>query len=202
MKTKLLTSLLLVFVLGTPAYAQEDWFFGVAYETSLASGTAADFASPFSWRGASFTGRRAVRDNFTVGFLTGWHVMNDEGVASTSLDDQGLQQGLDITGYTLRYINSFPIMASFFWYSGMPGGSRLYLGGNLGGYYIERRVEVNVFAISRERLHFGAAPEVGIVTPLGWRGRGFAGARYNWAASSGGSGDITYWNFFVGVAWQ
>ena len=201
MKTKLLTSLLLVFVLGTPAYAQ-DWFFGMAYETSLASGNAADFASPFSWRGASFAGRRAVRDNFTVGFLTGWHVMNDEGVVSTNLDDLGLQQGADITGYTLRYINSFPIMASFFWYSGMPGGSRLYLGGNLGGYYIERRVEVNVFALTKDRLHFGAAPEVGIVTPLGWRSRGFAGARYNWAASSGGSGDITYWNFFVGLAWQ
>jgi len=202
MNTKLLTSLLLVLVLGTPAYAQEDWFFGLSYETSLASGDAADFAKPFSWRGASFSGRMPVRDNVTVGFLTGWHVMNDQGVVSTSLDDEGLQKGVDLTGYTFRYINSFPIMASVFWYTGMPGGTRLYLGGNAGGYYIERRVEVNVFAVDKKRFHFGAAPEVGIVTPLGWRSKGFAGARYNWAASSGGSGDIMYWNFFVGVAWQ
>ena len=109
MKTKLLTSLLLVFVLGTPAYAQEDWFFGAAYETSLASGKAADFAGPFSWRGASFSGRRAVRDNFTVGFLTGWHVMNDEGVVSTSLDDQGLQQVSRLPRLRTLLVNGCPI---------------------------------------------------------------------------------------------
>jgi hypothetical protein len=201
MKSRLLVSLLLVFVLGTPAYAQ-DWFFGVAYETSLASGSAADFAKPFSFRGASFAGRRMIQPNVSVGFFVAWHVMNEDGVASTSLDTEGLQDGVDLTGYTFRYINAFPVHATLHWYTGRPGDTRLYVGGGAGIYYIERRVEANVFAVTEDNWHFGAAPEVGIVTPLGWQARGYAGARYNWAASAGGSGSITYWNFFIGVAWM
>jgi hypothetical protein len=126
--------------------------------------------------------------------------MNDEGVDSLSIVEDDV--GSDFTGYTFRYINSFPIMLNVFYHLGQPGNTNAYIGLNGGVYYIERRTEVSVYVIDQNNWHFGLAPEIGIVTPLGWRARGFLGARYNWAASSGNSGSITYWNFFIGAAWM
>lgn len=202
MKMRVLLAMIMVLALGSPAYAQGDWWFGMAYETSLASGDAADFTGGLSWRGASFSGRKMVKDNVSTGFWTAWHVMNESGVGTVGFELEGFDDALDLTGDFFRYINSFPIMLNAHWYSGMVGSPRFFLGLNGGVYYIERRVEVGVFAVDEDNFHFGLAPEAGIAVPMGWRSRGFIGARYNWAASAGGSGSITYWNFFVGLAWM
>jgi hypothetical protein len=202
MKTKALALLVLILFVGTPAYAQQDWWFGLSYETSLASGSAADFASGLSWRGAGFSGRRMTSENTSVGFMTGWHVMDDVSRETLDFEAEGFDRSLDLTGDYFRYVNSFPIMLNGHYYTGLPGDTRGYVGANVGVYYIERRVEAGIFVVDDNNWHFGASPEIGIVTPMGWHARGFLGARYNWAASAGGSGSITYWNFFVGVAWM
>ncbi len=193
--------LLLVFLLGGEAYAQVgDYFFGFAYDTSLPSGDAADFAGDFSWRGASFGGRRMVKENVSVGFLAGWHVMYEETDEVGSL--QGEEFGLDVQGKQFRYINSFPIMMNAHYYTGFAGNLRPYVGLNAGLYYIERRMEIGIYFLDEDNWHFGRAPEAGLVFPLSWHARGFINARYNWAASSGGSGSINYWNFSIGAAWM
>ncbi|UCC73847.1 MAG: hypothetical protein JSV86_04610 [Gemmatimonadota bacterium] len=199
MKT-LASILVLVLVLGVDAYAQEDYFFGFEYNTVLPSGETDDFGGGWSWRGGSFGGRKVVRDNTTVGFWVGWHVMNDEGDEYVGF--RGENNNLDVTGYQFRYVNSFPLMVNGHWYTGMTGDIRPFVGLNVGTYYIERRVEFGMLVVDDDSWHFGLAPEAGIVFPLGWRARGLLTARWNWAASAGGSGDITYWNFGIGVAWM
>ncbi len=202
MKTRILLAMIMVLAVSSPTLAQGDWWFGMAYETSLASGSTTDFTGALSWRGASFSGRRLVKDNVSTGFWTAWHVMNDSGVETVNLQDEGFDFSADVTGDFFRYINSFPLMLNAHWYSGLPGNTRIAAGLNAGVYYIERRVETGVYAVTVDNWHFGLAPELSVVTPMGWHARGFLGARYNWAASAGGSGSITYFNFFVGVAWM
>ena len=202
MKIRVLLAMIMVLAVGSPAHAQGDWWFGFAYETSLASGNTANFAGGLSWRGASFGGRNMVKENVSVGFWTAWHVMDETGVETIDFDEEGFDLGATVTGDFFRYVNSFPIMMNAHWYSGLPGNTRIAAGLNAGVYYIERRAEVGIFAVTRDNWHFGLAPELSVITPMGWRARGFVGARYNWAASSGGSGSITYFNFFVGVAWM
>ena len=191
--------LLLVLFLGADAYAQDYWF-GFEYNTVQASGDAANFAGGWSWRGGSFGGRKMVRDNTSVGFWAGWHVMDEKTDETVSF--RGDNRNIDLSGMQYRYINSFPIMLNAHWYGGTMGRFRPYIGLNAGTYFIERRVEVGLVAIDDDNWHFGLAPEVGVTFPLGWRARGLFNARFNWAASSGGSGDITYWNLGFGVAWM
>jgi outer membrane protein W len=191
--------LVLVLLLGADAYAQDYWF-GFEYNTVMASGDAANFIGDWSWRGGSFGGRRLVRENTTVGFWTGWHVMNE--VSAETVSFRGEENNLDFSGTQYRYLNSFPIMVNGHWYGGTMGRFRPYIGLNVGTYFIERRVEVGLFVFDDDNWHFGLAPEVGVTFPLGWRARGLFNARFNWAASTGGSGDITYWNLGFGVAWM
>lgn len=194
----LASTLLLVLFLGADAYAQDYWF-GFEYNTVQASGDAEQFAGGWSWRGGSFGGRRMVRDNASVGFWAGWHVMNERSAELVSF--RGEDFNADLSGVQYRYINSFPIMLNGHWYAGAVGRVRPYAGLNAGVYFIERRVEVGLIAIDDDNWHFGLAPEIGVTFPLGWRARGLFNARFNWAASAGGSGDITYWNLGFGIAW-
>jgi outer membrane protein W len=195
----LASTLLLVLLLGTDAYAQDYWF-GFEYNTVLPSGDVTDFTGDWSWRGGSFGGRRMVRDNTSVGFWAGWHVMNE--VSAETVSIRGADNSLDFSGTQYRYLNSFPIMVNAHWYGGTMGRLRPYVGVNVGTYFIERRVEVGLFLFDDDNWHFGLAPEAGFTFPIGWRARGLFNARFNWAASAGGSGDITYWNLGFGIAWM
>jgi hypothetical protein len=191
--------LLLVLALGGDAYAQEYWF-GLEYNTALPSGNLADFTGGWSWRGASFGGGRMVSENTSVGVWVGWHVMNE--VSAETVGFRGAEDNLDFTGTQYRYLNSFPIMVNGHWYGGTIGRLRPYVGLNAGVYYIERRVEVGLFAFDEDRWHLGFAPELGVTFRIGWRARALFNARFNWAASAGNSGDITYWNLGFGLAWM
>ncbi len=195
----LTATIVLVLLLSADAYAQNYWF-GFEYNTVQASGDAEQFAGGWSWRGGSFGGRRMVRDNTSVGFWAGWHVMYE--VSNETVSFLGENRGLDVTGVQYRYINAFPIMLNAHWYGGTTGRLRPYVGLNAGTYFIERRLEVGLVAFDDDNWHFGLAPEVGVTFPLGWNARGLFNARFNWAASAGGSGDITYWNLGFGVAWM
>jgi outer membrane protein W len=198
---RVLASIILAALLfAGEAYAQGDYWFGVEYNTVLPQGNADDFAGGFSWRGGSFGGRRLVKENVSVGFWAGWHVMDEKTDEISSFE--GDNAGLDISGTQFRYINSFPLMLNAHYYAGQYGSLRPFVGLNAGIYYIERRVEVSVFVVDEEKVHFGLAPEAGLTFPLGWQARGLLSARYNWAASAGGSGAIGYWNFSIGAAWQ
>jgi hypothetical protein len=55
-------------------------------------------------------------------------------------------------------------------------------------------------AFQQSKFHFGAAPEVGIVFPLGWYVRGLVSARYHYGLKSGGAPAQQYITFNVGVA--
>lgn len=195
----------LVLAFGGEANAQ-DWWWGISYNMTAPSTMPAssdlggEFVSDFSFRGIGLEARYVPRrgSNVSYGFTGAWHVLKTETSETVNLPSA------DVTGYQLRYVNSVPLLANATYYFGEPRrGVRPYVGLNLGTYYMERRVEIGLAAITDKNWHLGWAPEAGVVVPLGRpEAAMFASIRYNWAFSAGGSGDQKYWGFNVGFAYR
>jgi hypothetical protein len=205
----IIASLALIMVFGGEAQAQ-DWWWGITYQMSATSSlpgnsdSSVNFIEDFSFRGfgidARYVPERGAKYSF--GFNAGWNVLNEKNDFGTERNTISLPTA-DITGTQLRYFNSIPVLANASYYFGERGGIRPYLGLNAGTYYIERRVDIGVSAIVDDAWHFGWAPEAGIVVPLGRPEVAMLfNVRYNWAFSSGGTGDQKYWGFNIGIAYR
>ncbi len=196
----------LLLVTGTDAQAQ-DWWWGITWQLSTQSSLPANsdadgnFVEDFSFRGVGLEARYLPQrgGNYSFGFSGSWNVLHEE------IDGGTVNlPGADITAARqLRTVNSIPLLANAHYYFGNRGGIRPYAGLNAGLYYIERRVDVSITAITDDNWHFGWAPEVGLVIPMGRPEVALlAAARYNWAFSAGGTGDQKYWSFNLGFAYR
>ena len=65
----------------------------------------------------------------------------------------------------------------------LQAGIALMLGANVGTYGIETRVEVGLFAFQETNWHLGAAPELGILMPMG-ESELYIYGRYNYAVET------------------
>ena len=63
------------------------------------------------------------------------------------------------------------------------------------------RLEIGLSAIVADAWHFGLAPEVGLIVPVGWRARAMLQARYNWALRANEI-EHTYWGINVGFVFR
>lgn len=68
----------------------------------------------------------------------------------------------------------------------------------MGTYYIERRLDIGLFSISRDSWHFGLAPELGASLPIGRKTHAFFSTAWNFAFESGSISTQSYVNFNVG----
>jgi outer membrane protein W len=205
----IIASLALVLVFSGEAQAQ-DWWWGITYNMSASSSlpgnsdSDTNFIEDYSFRGLGIEARYVPsRDaSYSFGFNVGWNVLNEKNEFGTERNTISLPEA-DITGTQLRYFNTVPLMANASYYFGDRGGIRPYVGVNAGTYYIERRVDIGVSAIVDDGWHFGWAPEVGLVVPLGRPEVALLTTiRYNWAFSAGGSGDQKFWGFNIGIAYR
>ncbi|MGB5674488.1 MAG: outer membrane beta-barrel protein [Gemmatimonadota bacterium] len=205
----IIASLALILVFSGEAKAQ-DWWWGITYQMSAASSlptnsdSDVNFIEDYSFRGFGIDARYvASRDaKYSIGFNVGWNVLNEKNDFGSERNTISLENA-DVTGTQLRYLNSVPLMANASYYFGSRGGIRPYVGLNAGTYYIERRVDIGVVGIVEDNWHFGWAPEVGLVVPLGRPEFALLTTiRYNWAFSAGGTGDQKYWGFNIGIAYR
>ena len=205
----IIASLALLLVFTGEAQAQ-DWWWGITYNMSATSSlpgnsdSDTNFIEDYSFRGLGIEARYVPsRDaSYSFGFNVGWNVLNEKNDFGTERNTISLPNA-DITGTQLRYFNTVPLMANASYYFGDRGGIRPYDGVNAGTYYIERRVDIGVSAVVDDNWHFGWAPEVGLVVPLGRPEVALLTTiRYNWAFSAGGSGDQKFWGFNIGIAYR
>jgi outer membrane protein W len=205
----IIASLALILVFSGEAKAQ-DWWWGITYQMSASSSlptnsdSDVNFIEDYSFRGFGIDARYvASRDaKYSIGFNVGWNVLNEKNDFGSERNTISLGNA-DVTGTQLRYLNSVPLMANASYYFGSRGGIRPYVGLNAGTYYIERRVDIGVVGIVEDNWHFGWAPEVGLVVPLGRPEVALLTTiRYNWAFSAGGTGDQKYWGFNIGIAYR
>ncbi len=72
-----------------------------------------------------------------------------------------------LTGTQYRYINAFPMQVTAHYYtSDDPYETRAYLGGGIGAYKINNRINIGTYAIEDNYWHFGFSPEVGVLIPI------------------------------------
>ena len=205
----IIASLALILVFSGEAKAQ-DWWWGITYEMSATSSlptnsdSDVNFIEDYSFRGLGIEARYVPsRDaNYSFGFNVGWNVLNEKNDFGTERNTISLENA-DVTGTQLRYFNTVPLLANASYYFGSRGGIRPYVGVNAGTYYIERRVDIGVVGIVEDNWHFGWAPEVGLVVPLGRPEVALLTTiRYNWAFSAGGTDDQKFWGFNIGIAYR
>ncbi len=185
-------------------FAQD--FLGVlSYNTALPMGKTGDYISNFSWKGFSFEGRSFTNRNWTFGGYFGWNIF-DAKITDLVEIDEG-DKGITVKGTQLRYINSFPIMATGHYYMGKRRDSfRPFFGVGIGTYYIIQRFDIGVFRREVSNWHFGLAPEAGVLLALSRSTSLMLSVKYNYAFSAGkavyGSTDNSqsYLGFNIGLA--
>ncbi len=175
-------------------YRYSNWFWGLTYQGALSAGDTKDFIDQFSFRNIGVEGRTMVNQNASVGMFFGWNVFNEK-----QIDGTVSLAGADASGAQLRYVNAFPMLLTGHYYFGERRGPRPYVGGGVGAYLMEHRLEIGTTALEAENWHFGFAPEFGVVFPTQGLAEGFLNVKYNYAVEAGGVTG-SYWTFGVGLA--
>ena len=193
-------ALLLGAAMVSPAAAYEEWLWALNWNIIVPEDETAEFIKDTSYRGVSLEGRKWQGDNLTVGFMFGWNVINQKLLETASLE--GEEANADLTGIQARYINTFPVLAGFHMYLGSWGSTRLFLGAMGGGYVVERRTELGLYAVESQKWQWGVAPEVGVLLPFE-SSTGFVSVRYNYAFENGEDHpNHVYWSAQIGVGWN
>lgn len=179
-----------------PSRGGSPWYGALTYNMAVPFGSTSDFAGGFSPLGIGLDIRYKIRPNWSAGIGLAWQVIYGKTTDPVTIENVTVQ------GTQYRYSNIYPMLVNGHYY--LPELSdRIvpFAGFGLGAYYMERRVDVGIYAISNGSWHFGIAPEVGI----GFRVLGALPVlivRYNHAFSSEGTGDQSFLNMNVGIAWN
>lgn len=196
MKTRALLAIPLALLLGSGAQAQQ-WYGAVSYGMSAPVSDTKAFTRGTSWRNFGVDLVAIVNPNTTVGVSFAWNVFNEVTGTVSSID------GTEISGTQFRYINSLPMLVTVREYFRTPGGARPFIGVGVGPHLVKQRVDVGLWTVSENTWHFGVAPEVGLLMPVGPTVSWFADVKYNYAASAGDPGRRhSYFAFNIGFAWE
>lgn len=190
-----LVGMVLLLVPLATGTAAAQWWTALSYQPAAPLSNTQDFTENFGWRGIGLDFKKQVSSKVTAGFSFGWQVFDEQ------TDEVVSAFGVDISGDQFRYVNSFPLLVNLSYFLGKQGGLRPYLGANVGGYVIEQRLELGLYAIEETNLHFGFAPEAGLAIPVQPNVAAVLSGRYNYALSAGFVEDQTYLSIGLGIAW-
>jgi hypothetical protein len=152
----------------------------ISYSTALPVGHTSDFIDDFSWRGFSIEGRSFTQRNLSFGIMFGWNYFDQRTDETVQIPDGA------VTGTQIHYLDVIPIMANVHYYFGKKRrkSMRAYMGLSAGTYIISQRMDIGIWAFRRSNWHFGVAPEVGVLVPLGSTSLALA-VKYNYAFNAG-----------------
>ena len=173
----------------------QEWWTAITYQGGLAAGDTKEFTDEFSWRGLGLEARTMVKPNVSVGGFVGWNVFKGEEDGTISLG------GADVSGFQSRFVNAVPLLVTAHVYSNSSrrDGMRPYIGGGIGTYWIENRLELGRTGLEVDNWHFGLTPEVGFILPAQNQVEGYFSVKYNYAFEAGGL-THSYWTFGIGIA--
>jgi len=183
-------------------YAQQ-WYGAATYQVSFPMGDTKEYTNNTSFRGVGLDFRYKIKKAMTVGITLGWNVFYErtDETMIVETDNPGA-----ITGTQDRYLNSFPIMASFHYYFGQKRGIRPYLGLNAGVYRMIQRLGIGIRAIQNNRWEWGVAPEVGIIFPVDRELAILVNGKYNYTFTGesvvGTDINHSYVTIGLGLVWR
>lgn len=170
--------------------------YGVNYSLAVPLGQTEDFISNISWQGFGFDWKYMLTERFSSGISAGWKVFYDEKEGSFTSNTQ------TITGRQYRYINAIPVYLTFDFYKNEEEKIRPYGGFGLGTIWVERRTDMGIYTGSDNNWHFGIAPEIGLMVPLGLRTSIYASLNYNVALKAKESITYSFIDFHLGFIWK
>jgi len=186
----------IIFALAGPAVASDTYTI-LTYNMAQPLGELEDFTSDFSFRGWSFAYRNFIRDRLSLGFCVSWQGFSQKESGTYTAGP------ITATGTQIRYVNSIPIMATGYVYTGDPGGFRLYGGLGAGTFYIQDRFDFGLYTFYEDHWHFGLVPEAGVMFPLGSSPWNLLGnVTYNYAFGTKNYRASSYVAFNVGFAFE
>ena len=191
-------TMLIVTMLATAAHAQYGLGI-VTYDIAFPSGDLKEFTDNESWRGITIEGRKCLGPQFSAGLSWAWTTFHENTDELIGFD------GGAASGNQFRTFYVSPILATFQLYMYDPWSNATilpYAGLGIGTYWIEKRLDMGVYTISDSNWHFGFAPEVGVMVPMGYNSHLVAAFRYNYAFGRRDAGPYNFWGFKIGAAWS
>jgi len=169
----------------------------VTWQISGGLGDTADFIDDVSLLGFGLEGRSYLAKHWTVGLEFDWQVWDQQVTEPIEIE------GGTISGKQFRYINAFPILATFHLYAGDIHDFRMYLGAGVGAYYVMRRLQIGMANIEDNDWHFGGGPEFGFIIPMGESSL-IAAGRLNYAVRNFDDTDDAsiWWTAKLGIAYD
>jgi hypothetical protein len=189
----LLVSCLALLALAGQALARDSLLW-LTYDMAIPMGDLEEFTADTSFRGWSLEYRNLVRDRLSVGISVSWQGFSER-------EDGTFTEGtITATGTQIRYMHSYPIMATGHLYTGDYGGFRIYGGLGVGAFYMNERFDFGIHSYYSSHWHFGVVPEAGLMIPVGYRSNIVGNVRYNYAFKTSDEPTYSYWGFNVGIA--
>ncbi len=176
---------ILLLVLIQPLSAQKKVFGLITYDMSFPFGNTKDFSvAAFSWLGISGQVRYFLNPKLSAGLYFGLQVFHGETKQTTNFNLKDKFPGA-ITGTQFRYINSAPIMLGINYHAGKDTGTQVFFGLNAGVFGVEEQVDIGLFSVGQWVWHFGIAPEIGVIMPMGYNLSLTASVKYSYAFDAG-----------------
>ncbi|UCH65180.1 MAG: outer membrane beta-barrel protein [Ignavibacterium sp.] len=204
-----------IIILLVTASVSAQSFGSITYNAAVPQDNLRDFVDSESWRGFGVEGRWFQSSNLSFGLSFGWNVFDQRTNTPIQIQGSDIVDGENseniratVTGTQIRYVNSFPIMATGHFYIGKKRETiRIYGGAGVGTYHIKQRLEIGLVAFEENNWHFGIAPEAGLLLRFSRDVTMIFNIKYNYAFSSGKTvsgedNDVAYWGFNIGFAWQ
>jgi hypothetical protein len=183
--------LLILMIFAVNAGAQQ--MLGFTYDVSVPTGETREFISATSVLGFGLDGRQMRGANFSVGLSFHWNTFHEKGM-SWNETEQGLSVAIEDP-----QMEAFPILLSGHYYFGDPAQNfHLFLGGNIGTYFIiSRQTEAGKRYVNKA-WHFGLAPDAGFMIDFISDIRMMLSVRYNHAFRTGSSPKQSYFSIIIG----
>jgi len=192
---KYILTAIIAILLTTGSYTQS--IYTANYTMSFGSGETADFINSASFRGFTFEGRGFVSDEVSLGGLFTWSTFYEKLDGATVSENT-----FTLTGTQYRYINAFPLLFQAHYYLGTDEYEpRVYMGGGLGAYKINQRLNVGVWSLEERNWHFGLSPEVGLLLPVSMDTQFNISFRYHYVFKAKDTIDHSWFGLSLGLAW-
>ena len=178
--------------------AQEAYLSGVSYQVSIPNSGLKEFIDKESYRGFNAQSRLIINKTASVGFQTGIYPFLEKSNGTFISPDDGAE----VTGTRVRYINTIPLMFNGHLYLGDGiGGFSPYVGTGIGALVSLERTDIGVFAIQNNNWHFGFEPEIGVFAPIADNIQLNIAIKYTHAIATDDSLKIRYWGISLGIFW-
>lgn len=176
----------------------QDNFFGITYNTALATGETKDFIDDYSWGALGLEWKKMTSDNVSIGLNISWQIFSQK-LPNETIEVPDTK--LTLSGTQLRYYNYFPINLTGSYFFNPEGKVIPFIGGGAGLYRVLKRFDISGFVFEDNTWNFGFYPEVGVMIPTGGTADFFVNSKYHYILPAGGGQTHSYLNINVGFSY-